>query len=45
MPLITIDFDSLAEPDKLQTQKGVFGLVKSDVITEASQVEHEIAFV
>ncbi len=40
MSLITIDLDSLTENDKLQVQTGMFGLVKSETITEASEVDN-----
>jgi hypothetical protein len=40
MPLITIDLDSLTPGDKLKVQEGWFGLLKSETITQPSEVDN-----
>lgn len=40
MSLITIDLDSLTSDDKLKVQIGMFGLLKSETITQPSEVDN-----
>ena len=40
MSLITIDLDSLTSDDKLKVQTGMFGLLKSETITQPSEVDN-----